>query len=211
MLVQHWKLDDIPLVELALLLGISESQGCRLRNHYSTSIGVLGQWAVRTGKPMPVTTHSRWSTFGLVEAIRVTDWLGAIQTTRPNRTPLPTLTLLEHERYLLASMLFTQLEDHWDMLTQRYEADLFQAAVDNNLKEFTHKFSTAYKQATEEDVAARSRHSVYFPNNRLSEESRWYLCRDVDQMWRKVHAVIVDNDSTLRAWKSVEMLTPWLG
>jgi len=203
-LVAHWNLDSLSLAELAELLGISIAQASRLRNHFSSSIGVLGQWAARHGHPLPAPKHERWSMYGLSAALQTTHWLNNVTATRRNRTPLPTKTP-EHEIHLFITLFSGRsLAYDWHKLTRRFEPDLYRAAADKDFLKFLKDVRRAFLRLTQNLPSARNRYQIYFPQGQLFEESRWELCRDIDSLWQKVHL------DGRRTWAAVDGLTPWL-
>jgi hypothetical protein len=202
-IVSLWKLDNLSVADLSGLLGISPSQASRLRNHFSTSIGVLGQWAASHNSPLPAPDHCRWSMVGIGTAVQTTTWLEDVTSTRKNRTPLPP-KLSENELSLLVVLEATQLQDHWDSLTDRYESDLYEAVSDNAFIQFLDRFSVGYLRLTQQHPPAKRRFPIYFPNGKLSEDTRWQLCRDIDDLIRKL---VFDGS---RMWRVVDALTPWL-
>ena len=208
-IVSEWKLDDLSLVELAELLGISIAQASRLRNHFSTSLGVLGQYAASQGRKLPPPNYYRWSIQGLSAALQLTEWLTHTTATRSNTTairsnriPLPKQAA-QHDVHLLVAMFVGGLDDVWDHLTLRYESDLYQAADDAMFKSFLVKFAAAYAWQMKQAGSPLCRHSIYFPHGALTEDSRWKLCHDIDQMWRSLDRY------AHRAWAAVNGLTIW--
>ncbi len=202
-IVTLWKLDDLSLADLSERLGISISQASRLRNHFSASIGVLGQWAATHNSALPAPDHFRWSMTGIAAALQVTTWLDRVTTTRTNRTPLPP-KLSEHELCLLVVLEAARLQDDWDILTDHYESDLYEAVGDKAFSQFLQRFTVGYLRLMQQYPPAKRRYPVYFPNGRLTEDSRWQLCRDIDDLIRK----IVCYGSLM--WPAVDGLTPWL-
>jgi len=201
-IVTAWNLDNISPLDLSNLLGTSLSQISRLLNHSSASLGVLGQFAARHGYSIPTPNFHRWSIKGLVTALQKTAWLRQVSRTRSNRTGLPP-KLSEHYIYILATLVSGELIDRWDALTDQYEDDLFSAANDRNFAKFLQRFTASYLRLTQHIPAAQSRSAIYFPNGRISDPSRWELCRDIDAMWRESYADVE------RTWAAVNGLTPW--
>ncbi|MBS0206932.1 MAG: hypothetical protein JSS49_28995 [Planctomycetes bacterium] len=209
-LVEHWKLDDLPLADLSLLLGISIGQASRLRNHFSASLGVIVLWAARRGEVLPVPSHGQLSTIGLLAALRTTIWLWQNAGGRANRTALPAIKLQENELCLLAALLSAQLTETWDTITERFEKDLFQAGAYPGLASFLRAFQLSYLRVTQQVPGVQSRISVYFPRGALTPTSRWHLCQDIDRMWRSVHSVEGTENLIERMWDTIDVLTPWL-
>jgi hypothetical protein len=203
-IVTLWKLDDLPLASLADQLGISDSQASRLRNHCSTSIGVLGQWAAQHDLSLPAPDFHRWSVIGIAYSLSRTMWLAQVADARPNRTPLP-VPINEHEVYLLLTLLAGGLQVKWDDLTCRYEADLYQAKDDAAFETFVTGFTRFYLRLTQVQPGAKRRYPIYFSEGHLITASRWELCRDIDALMRKIEY------SGERMWRAVDGLTPWLG
>lgn len=202
-IVSFWKLDELPVVELSALLGISESAVSRLRNHSSTSLGVLGQWAATHDSSLPAPDHRRWLTNGIATAIQVTTWLHKVATTKNNRTPLPP-KLSEQDLSLLVVLEAARLQDDWDFLTDRYESDLYVAVDDKAFTQFLLRFSAGYLRLMQQYPPAKRRYPIYFSNGSLSEDTRWQLCRDIDDLTRKL---VFDGT---RMWRAVDALAPWL-
>lgn len=205
-IVRRWGLDNHSVADLSEQLGVSLSAVSNLRNHSSTSIGVLAQWAASQNVPFPHPDHNRWSLHGINVAIPTATYLDQIGEEKPksksNKTPLPVLS--EQEFCLLFVLEAGRLQDHWDSLTNRYEMDLYKAADDNAFQQFLQRFTDGFLRLTQIHSTAKSRYPIYFPRGTLTEDSRWQLCRDIDEVIRKR---IWDGS---RMWAAVNGLTPWL-
>ena len=185
-LIEHWKLTDYKVTDIAAMTGTTDGTASRFLNHYTTSLGTIALLAARFGKPVPPPKEDRFAFAGIGFVLPLCEWLDVTRKTRPRRTAIEK-ALSVSSSCLLFALFHSSLEEQWHQLTVRYEDDLIQAADDPRLRELLSQLSDSYLSLTSSLPDARYQRAIYFPNGGMTSDSRWLMCRDLNELWSRHH------------------------
>ena len=186
-LIEHWKLiEDNKVTDIAAMTGTTDGTASRFLSHYTTSLGTIALLAARFGKPVPPPEEDRFTFAGIGFVLPLCEWLDVTRKTRPRKTAIES-ALSVSSSCLLFALFRSSLEPEWHQLTVRYEDDLIQAADDPEFRRFLNRLSASYLSLTNLLPETRHQRTIYFPNSVLTPESRWLLCRDLNELWSRYH------------------------